>query len=255
MLVFLIAGSANIACYAAEKEQIDQLQAQMKTFSKRVRVYVRCVKGKCTPAEKKAARKEALKDGVFLAASIVAATGVAAAGYFGWRWAKKSELELPKESEEKEQELQKELQEETEKRTLETANRLQKQYEKLAENITGLEPQSISIDTSFRIQELKLEFAGKPTLTIAQMIENVFEKEDEINQMNKDTVSFLTAGPSFAYYPHVQMVVLHLSWPYRLSNEDKKALEEQAFKDKFSSEQKREKVIGESLIIRKKLID
>ena len=75
LLVFLIAGSANIACYAADKNQVDQLQAQMKTFSKRVRVYVRCVKGKCTQEEKKAARKEALKDGAILTASILVVTG------------------------------------------------------------------------------------------------------------------------------------------------------------------------------------
>ena len=93
LLAFLVASSANIACYAADKNQVDQLQAQMKTFSKRVRVYVRCVKGKCTQEEKKAARKAALKDGVILAASIAAVAGVGTAGYFGWRWTKKRELE------------------------------------------------------------------------------------------------------------------------------------------------------------------
>ncbi len=254
MLVFLIASSANFACLAADKKQVDQLQAQMKTFSKRVRVYVQSIKGKCTQEEKKAARKAALKDGAILTASILVVAGVATAGYFGWRWAKKRELERAKEKEEKEPELQKE----PEKKTLETANRLQKQYEKLAENITGLKPQSISINTSFVQKQLKFQFAGEPTLTIAQMIENVFKKKDEINQMNKDIFRFFTDRPFpfLDYYPHSQMVVLYpQDCFYRLSDKDKKALEEQAFKDKFSSEQKWEEGIGEYLIIRKKIID
>ncbi len=70
LLAFLVAGSANIACYAAEKEQIDQLQDQMNTFSKRVRVYLRCLKGKCTQEETQAAGKEAIEDGKRLAIMI-----------------------------------------------------------------------------------------------------------------------------------------------------------------------------------------
>ena len=205
MLVFLIAGSANILCLAADKNQVAQLQAQMKTFSKRVRMYVRCVKGKCTQEEKQAAGKAALEDGVILTASIVAVAGVGIAGYFGRRY---FELLTPKEIK-------------------------KKKYEALAQKITAAvpksftEPKTMSLATEMTPKTITFFYDKKPTGYI-QMIKNLFANK-EINLMNKDVIEFsaplpISPGASMSfliYFPKKRMVKVPTIFS---SDEDKKVL-------------------------------
>ena len=60
----------------AQTSDVHQLDEQMKSFRSRVRVYAKCLTGKCTTEERNAAARAALKDGAIVAGTILALAGI-----------------------------------------------------------------------------------------------------------------------------------------------------------------------------------
>jgi hypothetical protein len=73
----------------AEEQSIEQLNKQMKTFSGRLRVYSKCLRGKCTLHERNKAAQAIIKDGMIVLASLGGILIALTAGFYVLRPLKK----------------------------------------------------------------------------------------------------------------------------------------------------------------------
>src|SRR5437879_3802106 len=85
LLTTLLLSVAHLNGLAPVKDAaINQLDRDMRDFRHRAHIYVKCLRGKCTPEERKAANETVLKDGTILVGSLLA-LGLAAK--YGWpKW-------------------------------------------------------------------------------------------------------------------------------------------------------------------------
>jgi hypothetical protein len=67
----------SIGCnLISQSNDVDQLNAQMKSFRSRMRVYAKCLTGKCTTQERNVAAKAAIKDGAIVVGMVLALASI-----------------------------------------------------------------------------------------------------------------------------------------------------------------------------------
>jgi hypothetical protein len=93
LIILILFSSINFNGFA-QSSDVHQLNAQMKSFRSRMRVYAKCLTGKCTTQERNVAAKAALKDGAITIGTIVILAGLTIGGR--WLYTKKQKYDFLK---------------------------------------------------------------------------------------------------------------------------------------------------------------